>query len=198
MKKDDLFYSDMQQFIAVTTIGPSSLRNQGSKDVIKEARNQLSAIDLNRFSVEEETNFLGALEEETEKLRHALPIGARHWGAARKALNLFLRDSFYNRFLCKRYRLSKTEEWLEIPLDSLIADRLKQEAKKIDIQLPRWKGLIGLTKDDSSIFQGFAKQLASSERISRVHLDMRLWIEERDKTANKPLHRIAALSGHSR
>jgi hypothetical protein len=38
MNKDIHFYHDMQRYIAVTTIGPSTLRNQGSKGVIKSAQ----------------------------------------------------------------------------------------------------------------------------------------------------------------
>jgi len=33
MKKDDKFYLDMQRYIAVITVSPSTLRNQGSKGV---------------------------------------------------------------------------------------------------------------------------------------------------------------------
>jgi len=185
MEKDEQFYPDMQRYIAVTTIGPSALRNQGSKDVIKKAQKHLGAIDLNVFRVSDETSFLRVLNDETENLRCALPPEAQRWGAARKALNLFLRDICYNRFLCERHDLSRTEEWMEIPLDSLIAASLKREAKKEGVQLPRWKGLIGLLRDDSSKFQAFAKQLASGQGISRVHLDMRLWTKERERNGEQ-------------
>jgi hypothetical protein len=44
----------------------------------------------------------------------------------------------------------------------------------------------------SEQFQRAAKDWADTEGISRVHLDMRIWVEERTKLANK------ALRGHER
>jgi len=179
MRKDDEFYHDMQRYIAVTTIGPSALRNQGSKGVVKAAQRHLAAVDLGVFRVEDEAAFHRTLDQETERLRRALPREAQNWGAARKALNLFLRDICYNRFLCKRHKLAQTEEWMEIPLDSLIAASLKRKGKRG--HLPPWPGLNGLTPKLSFKFQAFAKQVALAQGISRVHLDMRLWTEERER-----------------
>ena len=76
----------------VHTIGPSRLRNHGAKGVIKAAQKYLAAVSLSRFLVQGEASFLGALDGAEEELRLSLPQGAQHWGAARKALNLFLRD----------------------------------------------------------------------------------------------------------
>jgi hypothetical protein len=183
MRKDDQFYRDMQKYIAVTTIGPSALRNQGSKGVIKAAQKHLAAIDLGVFQAGDEAAFLRVLDDHTEKLRCALPRDAQNWGAARKALNLFLRDICYNRFLCEKHGLASAEEWMEIPLDSLIAASLKRKGTKG--HLPHWPGLNGLTPEVSSKFQVFAKQVASAQGISRVHLDMRLWTEERERNAEQ-------------
>lgn len=58
-------------------------------------------------------------------------------------LNLFLRDSCYNRFLCKKYGLFQAEEWMEIPLDSLTAASLKRRGARGN--LPQWPGLSRLT-----------------------------------------------------
>lgn len=183
MKKDDDFYRDMQRYIAVTAIGPSALRNQGSKGVIRAAQKYLATVDLGVFRAEDEATFLRTLDKETEKLRRTLPREAQNWGAARKALNLFLRDICYNRFLCKRHRLIQTEEWMEIPLDSLIAASLKRKGTRG--HLPSWPGLNGLTPEVSLKFQEFAKQIALAQGISRVHLDMRLWTEERERNGEQ-------------
>lgn len=179
MRKPDTFYSDMQAYVAVTTVGPSALRNQGSKGVIRAAQKFLSSIDLGAFRTENEAAFGKTLDSETEALQKTLPRGAQNWGAARKALNLFLRDTCYNRFLCKKYGLSQAEEWMEIPLDSLTAASLKRRGARGN--LPKWPGLNRLTPVVSSEFQAFAKQVALAEGISRVHLDMRLWTEERER-----------------
>jgi len=186
MKKDDKFYCDMQRYIAVTTVGPSALRNQGSKGVIKAAQDHLARIRLRQFRANNEDSFISTLDTETERLRKALPQGAKNWGAARKALNLFLRDICYNRFLCERHGLSKSEDWMEIPLDSLIAAFLKRKARQEKRRLPRWPGLTGLTREVSAIFQAYAKQVALSQGISRVHLDMRVWTEERERNVEQP------------
>ena len=153
MKKDNQFYRDMQRYIAVTTIGPSTLRNQGASGVIEAAQEHLAAVELPAFCVRNEDAFLAALNAETERLRKALPPGAQNWGAARKALNLFLRDICYNRFLCERHDLGECEDWMEIPLDGLVATALKRRAGRG--KLPRWPGLSELTADVSSSFRNF-------------------------------------------
>lgn len=178
MKKKS-FYSDMQTFVAVTTIGTSSLRNQGSKGVIKSARQYLASLEIESFCTNSEINYLSVLNRETERLRRSLPKGAQNWGAARKALNLFMRHVFYNKFLHDKYRLCRFENWMEIPLDSLIARSLKRNG--VRGHLPGWPGLSKLTPEISSKFQDHAKIIANSKGISRVHLDMHLWTKERDK-----------------
>ncbi len=183
MKKDDQFYRDMQRYIAVTTVGPSALRNQGSKGVIKAAQNYLAVMDLGAFRTKNEPSFLKTLNIQTERLRLALPKGARNWGAARKACNLFLRDICYNRFLCEQHGLSDSEEWMEIPLDGLVALALKRKGKRG--ALPRWPGLNGLTPEVSAKFQAYARKVANDQGISRVHLDMRLWTLEREKNGEQ-------------
>jgi len=143
----------------------------------------LASIDLGAFKTENETAFRKVLDAKTDALKKALPQGAQNWGAARKALNLFLRDTCYNRFLCKRHGLSQAEGWMEIPLDSLTAASLKRKGARGN--LPQWPGLNELTPDVSSKFQTFAKQVALAEGISRVHLDMRLWTEERERNGER-------------
>lgn len=169
----------MQRYIAITTIGPSTLRNQGSKGVIKAAQQYLSKINLRKFTTKDEISFLKNLDYETERLRKSLPVESQNWGAARKALNLFLRDICYNKFLSSKYKLSNSENWMEIPLDSFVSNSLKRHVKRG--QLPLWPGLNKLTSEISFKFQCVAKKVAKSQNISRIHLDMQLWVKERDK-----------------
>ncbi|MCH7914904.1 MAG: hypothetical protein IH856_18035 [Deltaproteobacteria bacterium] len=187
--KTDSFYADMQRYIAVTTVGPSALRNQGRPGVIETARRFLSALDIRTLAVNDEKSFLAVLDTTTAKLRQRLPLDSQHWGAARKALNLFLREICYNRFLSHRYSLALLEPWMEIPLDSLVAAALKSHVGRGG--LPNWAGLKGLTPPVSLRFQHAAKDWADAEVISRVHLDMRIWVKQRTKLANKALHRTA-------
>jgi len=183
MIKNDDFYRDMQRYIAVTTIGPSTLRNQGASGVIEAAQKHLAAFEFSAFSARNEEDFLASLNGATERLRTALPVEAQHWGAARKALNLFLRDACYNRFLCERCDLARLEDWMEIPLDGLVARALKRKAGRE--KLPQWPGLNELTEGISGAFQAFARECAVIKGITRIHLDMRLWIEERDKIGER-------------
>lgn len=74
------------------------------------------------------------------------------WGAGRKALNLFLRDCLYNRYLSAEHGLDCIQKWVEIPLDSIVADRLKKDAGRRG-RLPVWNGLSNLKKDDSKNFR---------------------------------------------
>lgn len=187
--KTNSFNADMQRYIAVTTVGPSALRNQGGPGVIETAQRFLSALDIRTFAVNDEKSFLAVLDATTTELRRRLPPDSQHWGAARKALNLFLRDICYNRFLSRRYSLAVLEPWMEIPLDSLVAAALKRYVGRG--QLPAWPGLKGLTPLVSLRFRRAARGWADAEGISRVHLDMRLWVEQRTKLVNNAPHRMA-------
>jgi hypothetical protein len=179
MRKDQQFLRELQRYVAITTVGPSALRNQGTTGVIQAAQDHLSSLNLHTVRTASETAFLRWLDQETEQLRRALPKGAQNWGAARKALNLFLRDVCYNRFLCRGNRIAA------------LLKRWSQEMGD-NRDLPRWPGLIKLTPDTSRRFQNVARKLARSQGISRVHLDMRLWTTERKKAVSKRL-RAAAL-----
>jgi hypothetical protein len=181
MPKDMTFDQEMQEFISITVIGPSALRNQGAKEVIKIARKFLAKIKLSLFNTNSENDYLRVLDNETEKLTNNFPNNAQNWGAARKALNLFLREIFNNKFLGRR--LNIREEWMEIPLDNLIAKKLKKQDKLG--KLPAWRGIKRLKPKDSIIFQEFAKDWASEENTTRVRLDMRLWMSEREPPARR-------------
>jgi hypothetical protein len=169
--------STVQGFTAISAIGPSALRNQGATGVIKATREYLSQMDLKKFQVSSLDRFQCVLDSETAALVRSFPKSARNWGAARKALNLFLRDSLYNRYLSECFHLSELESWLEIPLDSIIAGALKKKSTRGE--LPPWKGLKNLKPENSLKFQDFASIQAKSIGIARVHLDMYLWIEGR-------------------
>ncbi len=117
------------------------------------------------------------LDRQTELLLDTLPIKNRPWGAARKAINLFLRDALYNQYLCKQFKLQLIESWLEIPLDSAVVKGLKLQSNPGE--LPRWPGLKDLEPNLSEKFQFFASKRANLKGVARVHLDMYLWLDNR-------------------
>jgi hypothetical protein len=161
--------------IAEGAIGPSALRNQGDSGVLSSARRFLKSMDLFDFSVNSERKFKTVLDGHTNRLKRSFPKEARHWGAARKALNLFLRDVLYNRYVSRYYGFRGVEKWLEIPLDSYTAKAIRKRygAKN----LPAWKGIKHLEPEVSQVYQDAANRLASGHGFGRVHLDILYWRE---------------------
>ena len=159
--------------VAQTAVGPSALRNQGGRYVVQRAREFLRRIDLSRFNVKTEAEFRRRLDKLTEALRSSLPQGARNWGTARKALNLFLRDAAYSFYLREHYDLGRLEPWLEIPLDSLTAAGILRSHKRSAV--PPWPGVKHLTPDVSNAYQAAASQIGESSGTNRVHLDLSWW-----------------------
>jgi hypothetical protein len=171
---DALFLKMIQTRTATIAIGPSTLRNQGKPKVVSTAREFLQQLDLDGFSATTAARFEYKLEKETEKLRSTLPVGARNWGAARKALNIFLRDAFYSHYLRDEYRLAGIEWWLELPLDKYSALGLRDDIAKLKLklQLPRWPGVKHLEVSVSACYQHAASLVAQRRKIARVHLDL--------------------------
>jgi len=170
------FIPTVQRRLAATAIGPSTLRGQG-KGVLKASQRFLSALQLGCIPRSNEAGFRRWLDRETDRLLNGLPIKGRPWGAARKGINLFLRDSLYNQYLTRHFRITELERWLEIPLDRIVAQGLKSEAGRGN--LPPWPGLKYLTSDVNEEFQTFAAACARKMGFHRVHLDMYLWLKKR-------------------
>lgn len=175
MKPKD-FITTLQRKVAFTAVGPSALRGQG-KGVLRASQDFLAQMSLARIPKSSAKSFQLWLDGQTESLLDTLPIKNRPWGAARKAVNLFLRDALYNQYLCKQFKLLSIESWLEIPLDSAVAKGLNLQSNRGE--LPRWPGLKNLKPNISEGFQVFASKQANLKRVARVHLDMYLWLDNR-------------------
>jgi hypothetical protein len=168
------FISDVQRFTAVSAVGVSALRRQGV-GAIGRIQKYLGSLDLtDTRSLKNEDDFSNWLSRKTEHLVQNQNV---KWGAARKALNLFLRDCLYNKYLCAEYGFDHLEPWLEMPLDSVIATELKKDVGRGG--LPVWQGLRKLKKEDSKRFQDHASQVAATKNIARVHLDVGMWVNNR-------------------
>ena len=152
------------------------MRGQG-KGVLRTSQNFLAHISLARVPKSSAKRFQLWLDRQTELLLDSLPIKNRPWGAARKAINLFLRDALYNQYLSKQFKLQSIESWLEIPLDSAVAKGLKLQSNRDEF--PRWPGLKNLEPNVSEGFQVFASKRAKLKGVARVHLDMYLWLDNR-------------------
>ncbi len=158
---------------AELAIGHSTLRNQGAPLVAAAARQFLAGMDLAAFSVDSEEAFVTVLNSETANLVGVLPNRARNWGAARKALNIFVRDCVYDRFLCEHFTLAPIHPWLELPLDSYAAVGLRETS--IGKRLPKWQTIKRLTQEDSAAYQQVACRVAARVGCYRVDLDIYLW-----------------------
>ena len=171
----------MQRRIAETCIGASSLRNQGAPGVNKAARGFLAKFPLGRFAVSSMDSFLAVLDETTEELKNNLPKDAQNWCAARKAINLFLRDVLYNCYLSEHYKLVSIEPFLEIPLDSYVVKELFALNRTV---LPRWRGIKFLHADDSRLYQNEALRYSQELGTRRIHLDLIWWRRQSEEAAN--------------
>jgi hypothetical protein len=154
--------------VAITS---SSMRGGGNTGVVKAARTFLATVDLRTFGTADGRKFLASLDQTTNNLVAALPRASRHWGLARKGLNIFLRECLYTVYLRDRFGLGKAESWFEIPLDSFTGKALRV----LNADLPTWKTVKGVDPLLNREFQDAARRQARDRKVARVHLDAVWW-----------------------
>jgi len=163
----------IQRYVANIGISGSSLRNQGASGVVDAARLFLADLDLTPFNTLDPSGYPAWLDKTTGDLVSQFPEGARKWGAARKAINIFMTQSAFNRELAAAYDLVRFGEVLETPLDKVAAGELRQMVGGEN--LPRWQGVGKLTKEMSRTYQEFALEVAKLKGVPRGCLDVFLW-----------------------
>lgn len=161
---------------ARVAVGPSAVRRQG-QGCAKAAREFFALLDLQRFSGTDADTFRLTLDAVTKELAAALPKKSRSWGLSRKLLNIFLRDSLYTTYMKEAYRLHLIEAFLEVPLDSITAKKIKHAAGRG--ALPAWPGVKNLPPALSDRLQSAAEAEAKRRGVARVHLDT-FWWGQRD------------------
>jgi len=163
----------LQWRIAVLAIGPSTLRNQGASGVNEVARSFLAGLKIRRFASSNEAAFRRKLDTATEAGQVSFPAGAQHWGTARKAINVFLRDCLYSADLSSAYNIARIRPWLELPLDSFAARGLRNDGAR----LPRWRGVKHLDDSTNLEYQAAARSIAQKlpGNVCRVDLDLCYW-----------------------
>jgi hypothetical protein len=171
------FLRTVQSRAARIAVGASAVRGKGNKGVAAAARRFLRELSLRPFGSPDPKAFSASLDEATNRLLAELPPTARHWGVARKVLNIFLRDCFYTSFLSDEYRLGGAEHLFEIPLDSITV----KELRRVVTGLPRWTGVKHLSPLLSRQLQQAAANDARKKGIARVHLDALWWSAGRDE-----------------
>lgn len=163
--------------LASTAIGASTIRRMAPAGTIDLARAFLETIDLEKVSECNEAQFATLLDTLTSSYMEDVPN--LPWGAARKFLNIFLRDCLYYRFTCEEYDLTKVERYLEVPLDGDVVEELKGDAR--GSVLPRWNGVSKLTIIESESYQKHAQLVADAKGVLRVDLDIEYWRGEKAK-----------------
>ena len=135
----------LRERTAESAAGTTALRNQGDKGVIHNARKFLRGLEPYKFAkCATEGLFSALLDEKTKALQESFPPAARNWGAARKVLNLYLRDVLYSRYLCKHFDFHHLEKWLEVPLDSFAAKGIQFDYRpKTLVKFPGIKQVAG-------------------------------------------------------
>lgn len=167
------FLRSVQGFIA-NAFSISILRNMGPAGTLANVRRFLKDdVDLALIGKTEPSQFSNTLDELTESLRRKLPKDAKHWGVARKCVNLFFRDALYNFYLRREFDLARFESHFEIPLDSHVGNALRGECEGAG--LAPWRTVKGLTPKESAEFQAVAARVAKRKQTLRVHLDVTYW-----------------------
>lgn len=167
----------IQRRAAVVAISPSTVRGQGTSGIVKAVSEFLAVLSLRPFAVSEAGRFRAALDLSTDDLVRTLPGKARSWGLARKCLNIFLHDAYYNSYLVREFGLAQAEPFYEVPLDGVVARELKRRAGRG--KLPPWLGVKHLTQPLSDVLQSYAQFCSETMGIARIHLDSYLWVEGR-------------------
>jgi hypothetical protein len=151
-------------------LGPSS---KGVLGMNRTASNFCAEIKLDQLPSPDE--YCGTLDQWTEELRQRFPTGGQFWGTARKCINIFMRDAFYNFYLRDAYSLARFERVLEIPLDGDVAKGLLRENEASLFGLQRWDAIIRVTRDENEKYQRLAAKVADRCGVARVHLDLLYW-----------------------
>jgi hypothetical protein len=168
--------------VAYTSVGPSTIRGQRSPGLARILRELLAKIELQKHADCPTSGFSELLNKDTKAIQKKMTESARHWGIARKVINIFLRSATYNSFLRDEFQLDRLEEYLEIPLDSLTVKGLKIRSPRGS--LPRWGGVKHLADSDSLSFQLRASEIAEELGSHRVHLDIFLWVDRPSKSSD--------------
>lgn len=180
----------LRERLASTAIGPSTIRGLAPEGTIGRAREFLERVPLEQLANLDAAAFTKRLDELTTQ--YCGEVRALPWGAARKFLNIFLRDCLYNRWISEDFRLPTVAPFLEVPLDFDVVDELKHRAGRG--KLPPWPRIKNLELTESAKFQEYATRVARDEGVNRVDLDIVFWRgpralarkEKQAKRAKKP------------
>lgn len=179
------FYMLLRRRLSQTSIGPSTVRNQGAPGIVAILRTYFEHnVNLNEFinALPDHQNYQTFINQHTNQIVLQFPENAQSWGAARKGLNIFLREIVYSKFFSNLYTIPEEfdefnnfVQHMEVPLDKDVAKGIRQDAI---IHLPNFGTIKHLTYNLSSIYQNQATIIANNENIARINLDLKYWRAE--------------------
>ena len=119
--------------------------------------------------------YVAWLDEQTEQLCASFPPGAQKWGAARKAVNIFMRTAVYTSPLADAHQLAPLLPFLEVPLDKDVGSALQGTAEGRAANLPAWVSIVSLEPERSRMYQSVATTVAERLGVGRADLDVYYW-----------------------
>lgn len=168
-----------QRYLA-RAVGGSALRNQGASGMVKTARDYLETADLKTLAGCNQEQYMMALDRMTDELSNRFPDGGKgNWGAARKAINIFLFACCRELVFSQAYGLDRIRPYLELPLDKYAIEHLRREAHSAieRAALEDWTAIKRLTKQLSDPIQELAMAIARQKGCFRCELDLMAWTE---------------------
>jgi hypothetical protein len=186
----------IRRYVAETSVGASTKRSYIVKGGAR-CQDLLYEIELSVLKGKTERQFGNWLERETNLLRAQLrrqrrkAYGVETYGMARKILNIYLHNVYYNRPLCDEYALDAFEGALEVPIDRHVREWLfriaEETVPQIEINplIRNVQRIWEIDKKKNRCFQDLAVRAARQLGTTRVHLDAyfyrgnkELWIWE--------------------
>lgn len=167
------FLRTMQQKMAYNALSPANMDFNSEVDIVKNARNFVTKLDLSKFATEDRKKFNQSLDSATDQLAGQMSANRKNWGTARTAINLFLLSAHYNRYLSESYNLYLSEHFYELPLNTQSAEGLRKQRPAIN--LPEWPGLNLIDAAGSKQYQEIALSIANDLGVARIHLGLFLW-----------------------
>ena len=123
--------SEFATVLGYDAVTPAAVRRNvaGTRRILIDA---LSVLPIHIFA--NPVTFAATLDQQTLALS-AIRNPDIPWGTARKCLNIFLRDVTYNVFTRTHYGLDAIQAMLEVPLDSRVAEGLRNQAQQLVVPI---------------------------------------------------------------
>jgi putative transcriptional regulator len=187
----------IQKRVADISITTSVVWGIGFKGALAVSRKFVAELDLSELGqARDEHAFIAMLDKKTGELQlrlqeqrgrqaSARSTDAKLWGSARKVLNVFLCEAYFNRVLEPFYGLRKLANWFEIPLDKQTVSAVRRKAEQFGLQgPPPFPGIKWLDRETSLKYQALAREIATEMLLpARIYFEVVTWAAANDGQA---------------